>query len=436
MTHLYPRFRAALAFLLTIFLAASLCFPPVTARAADRTAAPSVFFAIPNPRIFPSPTCTQGDPCGLQRAVQFSASGDIVYAAGGKYTSTATQVLNIDDSVRVQGGWSGAGAGRVVINPIAYPTILDGQSARRVIHISGSVSPILRGLTIENGKSAGTGTWDGYGGGISTDFGTYGDLTIEYCVIRNNYAEYYGGGIQNFGGTLTVRKSELYNNSTLNNGGAINTDTDSFLTIENSSAYNNSAAQGVLINAFQANITARGNFFVDHVDDSPLIFNESWSVGNFGLVILENNIIGNIHGPVFSGNGDAIIVTMNHNTMDAPTPHAIHLTNGASGSITNNIFVGQTAESIFVESSPLPTIRRNLFWQNGSSANLGTESIQANPLLSADYHLGSGSPAVDAAFATALTHDYDGDARPLGPASDIGADERLYNYTYLPGITR
>lgn len=40
-----------------------------------------------------------------------------------------------------------------------------------------------------------------------------------------------------------------------------------------------------------------------------------------------------------------------------------------------------------------------------------------------DYHLGSGSIAVDMAGTSNLDHDYDGDHRPLGSGYDIGADE-------------
>jgi hypothetical protein len=45
-----------------------------------------------------------------------------------------------------------------------------------------------------------------------------------------------------------------------------------------------------------------------------------------------------------------------------------------------------------------------------------------------DYHLLVGSPAIDAGVAAfggvdAPTDDFDGDARPQGPAFDIGADE-------------
>jgi Right handed beta helix region len=42
-----------------------------------------------------------------------------------------------------------------------------------------------------------------------------------------------------------------------------------------------------------------------------------------------------------------------------------------------------------------------------------------------DYHLGSGSIAIDASTVpSTVTEDFDGDIRPRGPAKDLGADER------------
>ena len=40
-----------------------------------------------------------------------------------------------------------------------------------------------------------------------------------------------------------------------------------------------------------------------------------------------------------------------------------------------------------------------------------------------DYHLLPGSTAIDAATASTLNHDFDGDARPKGAGRDVGADE-------------
>ncbi len=74
-----------------------------------------------------------------------------------------------------------------------------------------------------------------------------------------------------------------------------------------------------------------------------------------------------------------------------------------------------------------PTLHRTLAAVNGLSIPSGNVSgnLEGDPLLDATYHLGAGSPAMDAGTATeAPPDDMDGDARPKGAAVDIGADER------------
>jgi hypothetical protein len=40
-----------------------------------------------------------------------------------------------------------------------------------------------------------------------------------------------------------------------------------------------------------------------------------------------------------------------------------------------------------------------------------------------DYHLTAGSSAIDQAVSSTIDHDVDGEPRPKGAASDVGADE-------------
>ena len=52
-----------------------------------------------------------------------------------------------------------------------------------------------------------------------------------------------------------------------------------------------------------------------------------------------------------------------------------------------------------------------------------------------DYHLGSGSAAIDAGVDAGVASDIDGDPRPAGIGYDIGADEFAV-HVYLPLIVR
>ena len=64
----------------------------------------------------------------------------------------------------------------------------------------------------------------------------------------------------------------------------------------------------------------------------------------------------------------------------------------------------------------------------------GTNTIQANPLMDAQYHLTVGSPAINTGAVVPVPIDIDGDQRPNG-AFDIGADEFFYKI-YLALIAR
>ena len=56
-------------------------------------------------------------------------------------------------------------------DPDIHPSTLDGESRRRVVHISGDIPPLLDGLVIANGEAAGLGGWNIYdaGGGVYVD---------------------------------------------------------------------------------------------------------------------------------------------------------------------------------------------------------------------------------------------------------------------------
>jgi len=101
--------------------------------------------------------CSQTSPCPLATAVAGASDGDTIYLAGGTYTGTSTEVIAVTGNVTILGGWDGASSGAVVRDPGAYPTILDGQNSRRVVYITGTVSPRLEGLTFTRGNAAGLG---------------------------------------------------------------------------------------------------------------------------------------------------------------------------------------------------------------------------------------------------------------------------------------
>ncbi len=147
--------------------------------------------------------------------------------AGGIYTGVGDQVVLLDKSVTVSGGWDGAFA---VQNGT---TIVDGERARRgVVVIYADVTAVLERFTIKNGS----------GGGVAN----YGTLTLSHSTIRDNVAEIGGGGLYNQG-TAILNDSAVIANSTtatptmgMGGGGIYNTTAK--LTLNNCTVSGNTTA--------------------------------------------------------------------------------------------------------------------------------------------------------------------------------------------------
>jgi hypothetical protein len=171
---------------------------------AQATPAAANFFVKPDG----NGDCSQGNPCGLQTALSLTVNSDSIYVAGGAYTGTGSAVITVTRSITLYGGWDGAASGPVVRNPISYPTTLDGEWARRVVCISGNITPTLDGFIIAHGNATGLlancpSNPDGCGGGV---FVSDAHPIIANNIITNNVAALtttgnptaamgYGGGL-------------------------------------------------------------------------------------------------------------------------------------------------------------------------------------------------------------------------------------------------
>jgi len=121
-------------------------------------------------------------------------------------------------------------------------------------------------------------------------------------------------------------------------------------------------------------------------------------------------------------------------------PHAVTLANNifyaADGAPCYAYFDDSTApfaknvnfsNNLYFNAGPGPTGCR--YGTGAIAVNADAHGVNADPKLLNpsinDFHLTTGSPAIDAGVTTAVTIDYDGNSRPQGPAYDIGAYEFL-----------
>ncbi|HET7377719.1 MAG TPA: hypothetical protein VFK30_13480, partial [Anaerolineae bacterium] len=97
--------------------------------------------------------------------------GDTVMVAGGIYTDNGSEVVTLNNNVRLLGGWDAGFSAQA-----GYSTI-DGQNARRGITVYGLVNASIDHFIIQHSSAD-------QGAGIYNN----GLLTITYSTVQNNVA--------------------------------------------------------------------------------------------------------------------------------------------------------------------------------------------------------------------------------------------------------
>ena len=136
--------------------------------------------------------------CDFNKAI----AGDAVVVATGTYTDTKPEVVLINKSVTLAGGWDNT---FTVQNGISF---IDGQSIHRGVVINYDISTLLDRFTIQNGGNVYS------GGGILNSGGTVlvNNSTIRNNKIGNGSGPFGGGGIENHG-TFTLNNSTINGNT-------------------------------------------------------------------------------------------------------------------------------------------------------------------------------------------------------------------------------
>ena len=193
-------------------------------------------------------SCSQASPCSLEAAMMKADSGGVIYIAQGTYikSGAAEAVIDVARNLNIYGGWNGASSGPIECDATLYPTILDGQSAKRVVYISGAFQVTLDGFTIANGMLT---TQNGAGLYSQNAALTLNNIVFDSNVIdgMNNVDQAYGGGAYIENGSLYVNGCTFNANSvwaTLStNGGGLAIFNTSTTSVENSLFEDNDAWQ-------------------------------------------------------------------------------------------------------------------------------------------------------------------------------------------------
>lgn len=411
---------------LSVLVLVTLGAPAVRVNATSAALAQNYF--VTSDLTAPDADCSMAKPCGLQAAVELAANGDKIYIEEGTYTSTGAQVVHINKDLWLQGGWNGTLSSVPIVDPLNNPTVLDGENARPVVLIDGSItSPTLHGLTIVKGRAH-----EGNGGGVKIANTTGGVVAIDSCKIMNNYSSWIGGGISVEKASVVVENSLIAENTAYSGGGIVAWENSVVSLRNNAILGNRSEYLGAAVFAFRAHLFVRSNLLAFNTGPETISVDSQESSN---LMFVNNMIVENQGNAFAIGSSQGQAVSFLHNTLVNNAGSGLILSSSTSGMIANNIFQGHSKESINMGSPSTATVTNNLFWQNASNPNLGANAILEDPMLDSTYHLTPGSPAIDLGIAWTVTEDIDGDPRPVG-LPDIGADEILQRLLFLPQVMR
>lgn len=185
------------------------------------------------------------------------------------------------------------------------------------------------------------------------------------------------------------------------------------------------------------------------IDGNTASFGGGISLSNSSAALTNLTIVGNTGisgggGLYFSNSNSAVVhCTIGDNTSANGGGIACQ---GASPTVTNSILWGDSAASgpeIFLASTSSLTVAGSDVEGGQAAASVdgtstlswGTGNIDADPLFAGvgDYHLTGISPCLDTVPDAGVSIDIDGDTRPFGASYDMGSDEFVGNFFYVPG---
>ena len=260
-------------------------------------------------------------------------------------------------------------------------------------------------------------------GGVYLNYSPW--AVLEDNHIYENVAGYHGGGVYSWYSTdAELLNNRIYGNSVAHYGGGIYLYHSEDFTLEGNYVYDNeslSAGGGIFV-GWGKHITMTNNVVAGNTISSP--------AGKAAAIWLNWSDVHLVHNTIAAnkgGDGSGIMVE---------TLSTLRM--------TNTVLVSHTV-GITVAPGCTATLEGTLWgqgewangtdWGGGGTVLIGTVNIWGDPAFvdpaNDDYHIGSGSAAINAGIDAGVSTDIDGDPRPLGSAPDLGVDE-FKAKVYLP----
>jgi hypothetical protein len=336
-------------------------------------------------------------------------------------------------------------ANNIIIHNVAASSTIGHYASGGGLCLSYAYNTIITGnLIISNTASLGE---RGMGGGI--DINISSGAQIEANQVLSNLATTHaslpgwGGGIAIYGSGATIQDNLIQGNR--ENGGG-NGQGAGLYTWNGSNRF---AANQIISNHGQWAVLLGyydgGTFEANQVVNNNTSGGIELVSGKGQPLTLTNNIVSQSGSTAIVLNASSNfpqVTHLLHNTLVGDgVGYGLYVETGyVSLSLTNTVLSGYTWG--ITNTTPLSSsvdADYTLFWGNTHDGIPGSNPLYGNPVFmnptNHDYHLGTGSAAIDAGIQTSVKVDMDGDTRPIGPAPDIGADEARLNI-FLPLVLR
>jgi uncharacterized repeat protein (TIGR01451 family) len=340
---------------------------------------------------------------------------DTILVATGTYTGAGDEVVLLDKSVTLSGGWDAA------FTTQTGTSTLDGEESRRGMTVNSGTSAILERFTVKEGSA-------NSGGGIHNE----GILDLHNSSVSDNAAGGPGGGIYN-AGTLGLDHSTVRHNSA-DTGGGIHNSAGHTATLINSIVSGNTASRsgGGIYNFSYWSYHGVVELVSSTVSSNTA--SDGGGIWNRSVLTLTNSTISGNTATQYGGgiHIDGGALALNSSTVSGNT------TTQQGGGIFNGGAGGTLGGSLGVNNS---TVSGNTAgWSGGGIRNRGTMTLNSSTVSRNAADSTGGGIATDGELVTLQNTILAGNAGDTGPDCSGDISSSAYSLigntsgcTYTPG---
>jgi len=390
---------------------------------------------------------TAWDPTAHPTTLDAQGQGRVLYLTGNITPTIEGLRITGGDARGFGSSWSERIGGGIYVGA-AYATavISDNIVYSNTAVIGGGIGLYHHSPAILNGNTVISNTAED-GGGVGVVLWSAARLNNNTISGNKATGSGWGGGLSISSSPASIVNGNLIYDNSGYTGGGVSLDGSGNVILSNNTIYNNTATDGggLYLNWSNARL------------DNNVITSNSASVSGGGLNLnrsdatLVNNFVAD-NQAAFYGSGIYITrssprllhTTIARNSYGDGT--GVYVTDDCSEyssvAMTNTIIFSHTV-GITVTAGNKATLNATLWHANdmergGAGAINHINDHTGDPAFAGPgYHLTGGSAAIDAGIDAGVTTDLEGDARPIGAAYDIGADETAARYfIYLPLVVR